>query len=157
MLRRLLLVSLSIPLLSADADSALTTDRVAFGLTRPVYVTAPDGDPDRLFIVEQAGVIKILQGNLVHPRPFLDIQTIVDDSLNEQGLLGLTFDPDYDTNGYFYVYFTHDPGPGSDLSRIRRFTVSADPDSADVNSGFEIFRWPQYSWNHNGGQLDFGP
>ncbi|GJM44663.1 MAG: hypothetical protein DHS20C21_15050 [Gemmatimonadota bacterium] len=158
MLRVLLLAMLSIPLLADPAESALTTERVASGLTRPVYVTAPDGDLDRLFIVEKLGRIKILKGGSVLTRPFLDIQTLVDETFNEQGLLGLAFDPDYDTNGYFYVYFIYDPpGAGLDRSRIMRFTASSDPDSADAASGHEVFRKPQDDWNHNGGQIDFGP
>ncbi len=153
----LLLALLPVALFAAPADSALTTERVASGLTRPVYVTAPDGDPDRLFIVEQAGVIRILKAGSVLGRPFLTIPD-VDDTGNEQGLLGLTFDPDYATNNLFYVYFTRDPGPGSDRSVIRRYKTSpVDPDSADVASGFDIFQWPQDFSNHNGGTIQFGP
>jgi glucose/arabinose dehydrogenase len=156
MRRRSLLAVLPALLLAHPAHGSPSTVRVATGLTRPVFVTAPDGDVERLFIVEQAGVIKVLRGGALLARPFLDIRSIVDDSGNEQGLLGLAFDPGYEANGFFYVYFTWDPGPGRDISRVRRYQVSTDRDSADATSGFEIIRVTQDFTNHNGGTIDFG-
>ncbi|MBZ0268381.1 PQQ-dependent sugar dehydrogenase, partial [bacterium] len=157
--RCLLAAAFLLALLPAPVRAALTTERVVTGLTRPTYVTAPAGDADRLFLVEQAGIIKILKNGSVLSRPFLNITGIVDDLGNEQGLLGLAFDPDFDTNSFFYVYFTFDPpGVNSDQSRIMRYKASAsDPDSADVGSGIDIFRWDQPFSNHNGGQIEFGP
>ena len=151
------LVLVAAVVVPALVHASPTTVRVATNLTRPVFVTAPRGDPERLFIVEQAGVIKILRSGSILARPFLNLSSIVDDTGNEQGLLGLAFDPDYDTNGHFYVYFTWDPGPGDDISRLRRYTVSSDPDSADTTSGFEIMRVFQPFTNHNGGTIEFGP
>ncbi len=156
MLRRAVFLALLPAVLSAaPADSSVIAERVATGLTRPVFVTAPPGD-SRLFIVEQPGRIRILAGGSLLVRPFLDIETIVDDVGNEQGLLGLAFHPDFDTNGYLYVYFTFDPGPGLDLSILRRYTVSSDPDSVDVGSGVDVLRVAQDFSNHNGGTIAFG-
>lgn len=157
--RCLLVAAFLFALLPAPARAVLTTTREVAGLTRPVYVTAPAGDAQRLFLVEQAGLIKILKNGVVLATPFLDITGIVDDTGNEQGLLGLAFDPDFDTNGHFYVYFTFDPaGANPDQSRIQRYTVSAgNPDIADAGSAVEIFRWNQDFSNHNGGQIEFGP
>ena len=80
---------------------ALQTRIVATGLDRPVFATAPAGD-SRLFIVEQEGVIKILQNGTVLPAPFLDISGSVD-AAGERGLLGMAFDPGFATNRRFYV------------------------------------------------------
>ncbi|MBP6699582.1 MAG: PQQ-dependent sugar dehydrogenase, partial [Flavobacteriales bacterium] len=61
----------------------------------------------------------------------------------------------YTNNGYFYVYYIADSGPGT--SRVSRFRVSNDPDSADAASEEILYTWPQPFTNHNGGDLDFGP
>jgi glucose/arabinose dehydrogenase len=131
--------------------TALTTDRVASGLTNPTFATSPPGD-DRLFILEQGGVIKILKTGSVLATPFLDISTDVV-SGGERGLLGLAFAPDYQTSGEFYVDYT---GSGGD-TYIMRFHVSGDPDVADAASGETILHIPQPQTNHNGGMLAFSP
>ena len=88
--------------------------RVATGLSEPVYLTAPPGDLERVFVVEQhTGQIRILRrdGWTLDATPFLTVPGV---SLgSEQGLLGLAFHPDYATNGFFYVNLT-DP-----TSRVR--------------------------------------
>jgi glucose/arabinose dehydrogenase len=128
------------------------TQRVAAGLDRPVFVTAPPGDFERLFIVEQhTGRIRILRlaTRTLENDPFLDIDGI--STLDEQGLLGLAFDPDYDSNGTFYVYLT-DPA-----SRVLRFQVSSDPDVADPASQQQVLAFDQPQPNHNAGWIGFGP
>ncbi|HEX4537224.1 MAG TPA: hypothetical protein VH140_09785 [Candidatus Acidoferrum sp.] len=92
----------------AQAVSGLSAVRVAFGLTKPVFVTAPPGDTTRLFIVRQTGQVHILNlatGKL-NATPFLDIHTRLTSTLDEQGLLGMAFDPNYTTSGKFYLNFT---------------------------------------------------
>ena len=92
----------------AQAVSGLSAVRVAFGLTRPVFVTAPPGDTRRLFIVRQTGQVHILNlatGKL-NTTPFLDIHTRLTSTSGEQGLLGMAFDPNYTTNGKFFLNFT---------------------------------------------------
>ncbi|MCZ6492810.1 MAG: PQQ-dependent sugar dehydrogenase [Planctomycetota bacterium] len=136
----------------------LTTVRVASGLNRPVFATHAPGDFSRLFIVEQRGVIKILDlaTKMVLAEPFLDIDVLVggpNDNFDERGLLGLAFHPDYQTNGYFYVNYTNN---SSDTS-IRRFTVSGNPDIADPASFFTLLTISQPFANHNGGWMGFGP
>ena len=82
-----------------------------------------------------------------------DIRARVDDSGNEQGLLGLAFDPGYASNGHFYVYYTYDPpGFGRDRTRVSRFTVSADPNIADAGSELIMLEFEQLFSNHNGGR-----
>ena len=134
----------------------LSATRFATGLNQPVVITnAGDG---RLFVAERAGRIRIVQrsGN-VRPTPFLDIAAQVDDGASEMGLLGLAFHPDYASNGYFYVNYTYDPGPGLDRSRISRFTVSSNANIADPDSELVLMEFAQPFSNHNGGDLHFGP
>jgi glucose/arabinose dehydrogenase len=132
------------------ASSAAWT-RVADGFSRPVFVTHA-GDP-RLFIVEQRGMIWILQDGQRLPDPFLDIRPRVNDRGNEQGLLGLAFDPHYADNGYFYLDYT---GAGG-TTHIARYRVSDDPDRADESSEVTLLTINQPYANHNGGMLAFGP
>jgi len=131
----------------------LQMEQYASGFDRPVdIVTAGD---DRLFIVEQGGKIKIIDGmGTTLSTPFLQLSVNFGNS--EQGLLGLTFHPNYADNGYFYVNYTS--GNGDGFSKISRFTVdAADPNLADPNSEMEILTVTQPDWNHNAGDLAFGP
>jgi len=125
----------------------------ATGLDNPVVVTHC-GD-DRLFVVERSGVVRIVSDSMtVEPVPFLDIQDSVDDGFNEQGLLGLAFEPDYLTTGYFYVFYNHaDPA----TNRLSRFQVTEDPNVADPASEQILIDVADPDWNHNGGDLHFGP
>ncbi|MEW6744847.1 MAG: PQQ-dependent sugar dehydrogenase [Planctomycetota bacterium] len=138
------------------ADPPLTTVRVASGLARPLFLTAPPGDLQRLFIVEQRTArILILKNGSLLPDPFLDINSKVIDSGNERGLLGLAFHPDYASNGSFYVNYNRN-GDGDTV--IARYHVSdTDPDRADPASEEILLLVDQPFENHNGGMLAFGP
>jgi glucose/arabinose dehydrogenase len=103
-----------------EASGILAT-RVATGLGQPVFVGAPPGDTSRLFVVEKGGLIKILDlaTGAVLATPFLDVSSqILSDG--ERGLLGLAFDPNFASNGFFYVYLMNT----SSDAEIRRYTVS---------------------------------
>ena len=157
MLRRpsLLFALLLVGIVRAQETAVtLQLEQIATGLTR-ICDISHCGD-DRLFLTLQAGVIKIMDAsNTVLPTPFLDITDRVQSTENEQGLLGLTFDPDYLTNGFFYVDYV--TGSGSGTTRISRFSVTADPNVADPNSEQILYTRAQPFWNHNGGDLAFGP
>ncbi len=130
---------------------------VASGLASPLYLTAPPGDVQRLFIVEQVGRIRIVQNGVLLPTPFLDITDRVA-SGGEEGLLGLAFHPNYATNHYFYVDYTHTNTAGDTLyTLIERYTTSADSNVADSASHKLILRIVQPYSNHNGGLVMFGP
>jgi hypothetical protein len=120
----------------------------------PVYLTSPRLDATRLFIVEQAGRIRVVRNDTILPRAFLDIRGKIS-SGDERGLLSLAFHPQYAVNGQFYVYFTD---PLGDL-RIVRYNVSAtDADSADEATADTVLKVAHPGEaNHNGGQLQFGP
>ncbi|MEM7228436.1 MAG: PQQ-dependent sugar dehydrogenase [Planctomycetota bacterium] len=136
----------------------LTTERVASGLARPLYVTHAPGDFDRAFIVEQrsgtTGRIRILNLNTgtVNATPFLSVPSVSTSS--EQGLLGLAFHPDYQNNGEFFIYYTTNSGGNAAI--VQKHTVSANPDIANA-TGDTILRMPQPFTNHNGGWMGFGP
>lgn len=148
-----LIFSLSFSFLNAQT---LSLTNFATGLDSPVSIAFPPGD-DRMFVVEQDGVIQIVSpSGIVNPSPFLDIQGPVYAGGNEQGLLGLAFHPDYANNGYFYVNYTYGNFNNSS-TRIARYTVSANPDVADASSEFEIMTISQPYSNHNGGAVEFGP
>jgi len=122
---------------------------IASGLERPVDLQA-DGS-GRLFVIEKAGRIRIIQNGQLFGIPFLDITDRVNDSSNEMGLLGLTFHTNYSQNGFFYVNYT---GRGGNTF-ISRFHASGD--SADPNSEKILLKVDQPFPNHNGGVLAFGP
>ncbi len=125
----------------------------ATGFSQPTDIT--NAGDDRMFIVERAGRIKVIvDWGTTLGTPFLNITSQVSDDPNERGLLGLEFHPDYANNGYFYVNYTK----GNGDTRISRFSVSAtDPNIADASSELVILEIPQPFWNHNAGDLEFGP
>ena len=154
-----LLLSAAVSALHAQAVSGLTVERVATGISQPIYVTAPPNDTSRLFIVRQSGQILIL--NLatltVSPTPFLDISGRLVAS-GEQGLLGLAFDPNYSTNGKFYVYYTAGGGAfNAGVSRVSQFAVSSNANVADDTSEKILLSFDQPQTNHNGGWIGFSP
>jgi glucose/arabinose dehydrogenase len=124
---------------------------IVSGLQRPVDLQA-DGS-GRLFVIEKAGRIRILQNDQLLATPFLDISERVGSRGNEQGLLGLAFDPRYQQNGRFFVNYTDTNGN----TVIARFQVSSDPNVADPQSEVKLLGVDQPFPNHNGGVLAFGP
>ncbi|MGK2858399.1 MAG: PQQ-dependent sugar dehydrogenase [Thermoanaerobaculia bacterium] len=135
------------------ADPAVVLSTIATGLDRPVSLTVAPGDAASLFVTEQPGRIRVVQGSTVLPAPFLDIRSRVS-CCGERGLLSVAFHPKYQANGLFYVNYTDTSG----TTVISRFSVSAgSPVLADPNSESLLLRIPQPFSNHNGGQLQFGP
>ena len=121
----------------APAPAQIAAERVASGLAWPVFVTAPAGDAERLFIVQQGGRVLVLKNGAVLPTPFLDISALVATPAqwSEQGLLGLAFHPAYAVNGRFFVNYTNKAGD----TVVARYQVSAgDPDRADPASAGSI-------------------
>lgn len=138
-------------LVGPPAREGARLQQVAAGLSSPLYLTAPAGDP-RLFIVEKTGRIRIVKDGVLLEAPFLDLSAWVSAG-SEQGLLGLAFDPEYATNGRFVIHYTDLPGN----TVLSRFQVSTDPDVADPVSEQLILGVVQPFFNHNGGQVAFGP
>jgi glucose/arabinose dehydrogenase len=118
----------------------------------PVHLAAIPSEPNRLYVVEQEGTIRVVEDGKLRAEPFLDIRGSVQAG-GEQGLLSVAFHPSYEQNGRFYVDYTDVNGDtrvveyGADPAR-----ATADPDSARV-----VLAVDQPFANHNGGQLAFGP
>ncbi len=146
-----------------NAPPGVTLVRVASGLTAPLFATAPPGDTQRLFIVEQgsggSASIKILNlaTGAVDAQPFLTLTGLV--TAGEQGLLGLAFRADYATSGKFYVdYITPGGAFGSGIVTIAEFKVSSsNPNVADPNSKRIVLTQDKPQTNHNGGWIGFSP
>src|SRR5262245_31355056 len=105
----------------------LSLSTFAAGLDEPLSLVNAGSNDTRLFIYDEPGRIKKIQSNgQVLATPFLNITGRVKDNGSEEGLLGLTFHPNYATNGYFYVNYTHMAGSVT-YTRISRFKVSGNP------------------------------
>jgi hypothetical protein len=139
---------------TGSASTALKLQPIASNLNSPVFLTAPRGDANRLFVVEQGGTVKVLDratGSVLST--FLTLTGIT--SGGERGLLGLAFDPNYNANGRFYAHYTDANG----AITIARFLVSStDANVADSASQSVLVSIPHPTFaNHNGGMVAFGP
>ena len=138
-----------------DTSDVASLTRIG-GFERPVLVTAPPGDTQRLFVVEQRGIVRIVRDGSVLDAPFLDIREQVT-ALGESGLLSIAFAPDYTASGLLYAFYNSRTGPYGDL-RIAEFRVASyDPDRVDPSSERPVLTIPKPYENHNGGMLQFGP
>jgi hypothetical protein len=172
--RSLVLAACSVVGLVASAGAQTVAGQlVASGLSRPTFVTAPRGDTSRIFIVEDkwravntdpyTGRIRILNipANTLNATPFLSISGVAATTsgtyIDEQGLLGVAFHPDFLNNGYFYVHHTR----GSDyhvlIERYRANPPYATSTTADPASETLLLDIAHPQTNHNGGWIAFGP
>lgn len=153
------LLSVALPAMLTAAQQPepgqqIALDPVMDGLDGPLFVTHA-GD-ERLFVVEKGGVIRIIQDGALLAEPFLDISELVHDREFEQGLLGLAFHPEYETNGTFYVSY-------SEVPNGRQFIVASyqrsqdNPNAADPESAVILLDVYHEQINHYGGMLAFGP
>jgi hypothetical protein len=92
---------------AAPSNSSLRLERLSTALSAPVFLTSPPGEAGRLFVVERAGLIRILDRTTGSPRPipFLDIRSMVSTD-GERGFLGMAFAPDYSASRRFFVFYT---------------------------------------------------
>ena len=128
-----LLLAVLVPATAMPAAAATTyhlaLDPVTSGLQSLTQVTNANDGTNRLFVVEQRGDIRVVQGGVVQPGFFLDIRSWVANS-GEQGLLGVAFHPDFATNHRFFVYYTRN---GGDIV-VMRFTASAPGTETDTST-----------------------
>ena len=135
---------------AASLPAGFTESVVASGLTAPTTMHfAPDG---RLFVAEQAGTVRVIENGTLLPTPFISLSGV--DNSGERGLLGITFDPDFATTPWVYLYYT--AATPSSHNRLVRVMASGNVASGapqtllDVeNLGTSVF--------HNGGAIGFGP
>jgi glucose/arabinose dehydrogenase len=149
---KLMVLLFSLYSFSFSYSQTIGLQSFASGFSRPVEIT--NAGDSRLFIVEQAGIIKILNPDrTTNPNAFLNITGQVSTG-GEQGLLGLAFHPNYASNGFFYTNHTNLSGN----TVITRYSVdSANPNLANASSGTVLLTIAQPYANHNGGSLKFGP
>ncbi|OYQ35758.1 cadherin [Flavobacterium cyanobacteriorum] len=147
-------ILLYLPVLFSSLFYGQTISLTSFatGFTNPTEITHA-GD-SRLFVVQQGGLIRILNSNgTINTTPFLNVTSLVSIG-SERGLLGLAFHPQYATNGFFYINYTNTSGN----TVVARYTRSAsNPDVADAASAQVLLTITQPFSNHNGGCLRFGP
>jgi glucose/arabinose dehydrogenase len=128
--------------------------RVATGLINPTAFTiAKDG---RIFVCEQTGKVRVIENGQLLSEPALSItvNTSGPEGFTERGLLGITLDPDFENNNYFYIFYTAPETPVH--SRVVRYTLNgniANPSSAQVIIDLDPL---STAHNHNGGGLHFG-
>ena len=126
-------------------------------LIRPVYLTHAPGNDRDLFVILQRGGIVVFENDaeVESAETFLDIRERVFMGHNEEGLLALDFHPDYEENGYFYVWYSANDPRRTVLSRFSR--SADDPRRADPDSEKVILEVEQPWGNHNGATVKFGP
>ncbi len=131
-------------------SEAVRIVQVASGFNSPVHIAAPRSEPNRLYIVEQRGVIRIIENGRKLSAPFLDIHGRVG-CCGEQGLLSVAFHPKYAKNRKFYVNYTNRQGD-TEVVEYR-----SNGRKAILKSRRLLFRVAQPFSNHNGGQIAFKP
>ncbi|MFQ5495916.1 MAG: PQQ-dependent sugar dehydrogenase, partial [Phycisphaerae bacterium] len=160
----------------SESQIVISLDTVATGLTAPVFLTHAGDGSGRLFIVDQAGQIRIVDaGGTLLPTPFLDLtdrMVTVNPSFDERGLLGLAFHPDYAVNGRLFVRYSAprtgvigEPCFGTPrgchkevLAEFNQCILCpGDPNIADPSSEIILFEVDEPQFNHNSGQVLFGP
>ncbi|QIP13438.1 PQQ-dependent sugar dehydrogenase [Spirosoma aureum] len=123
---------------------------------RPVEFTCPRDGSNRIFVLEQEGIIRVFENKptVQVASVYLDVTKKVSHE-GEMGLLGLAFHPDFSRNGYFYIYYTKRNPLESVIARYQATT----PDLKIINPATEtvILRFAQPYDNHNGGKIAFGP
>jgi glucose/arabinose dehydrogenase len=134
------------------APGELRLEQVATGFASPVHATAAPGEPNRIYVVEQEGVIRVIENGTVRPQPFVELTSEIA-SGGEQGLLSVAFHPDYTENGRLYVDYTNLEGD----TRVVELRANAERTAADPSTARELLAIEQPFSNHNGGQLAFGP
>ena len=140
---------------------------IAERFTSPVALVTPQDGSDRLFVVDQVGIIWILSEGQRIEKPFLDLRDRVVELnafYDERGLLGLAFHPDFAANGRFYVSYSAPLQAGLSSSvwdhttYISEFTLSAnDPNQADPTSERILMTLHKPGYNYEAGHLAFGP
>ncbi len=151
--RRCLLAALLAASLALPARAAAVGLQPIGTFASPIFVTADPGDPDRIFVVQRGGVIRLVQGG--SSTTFADLTSVVRCCQGEQGLLSMALPPDFPQTGLFYVDYVGNDGPGN----IHVAELRANGDSAPISTLRNVLTIPHpaTTQNHNGGQLQFGP
>lgn len=151
----LMIFLLNAVILSSQPVLSLSANLIT-GISQPMQLVNAGNGSNKIFIVQKTGTILVFDQAFAPLGTFLTVSNVSSDG--ERGLLSMAFHPDYETNGFFYVYYTiNTPGSVGDLE-IARYQVSGNPNVANAASKVILITIPhQLAGNHNGGQLHFGP
>ncbi|MDQ3750561.1 MAG: PQQ-dependent sugar dehydrogenase, partial [Acidobacteriota bacterium] len=141
-------------MVSSQTPPTITLQPFVSGLSAPLLATNAKDGTRRLFIVQQGGIIKVVQPGSNTPTDFLNITSRIV-SGGEQGLLGLAFHPQFATNGYFFVNYTRIGDGATVIARYK--TTNSTNALGDPNSERIVLTIAQPFTNHNGGMIEFGP
>ena len=145
----------------------IAVELVARGFTSPLAYVSPQDGTGRMFVVDQIGLIRVVEQNgNVQTEPFLDLRdrmVSLRPGFDERGLLGMAFHPDFSSNGRFFVHYSAPPSAGGPsgwdhtaiISEFRVSETNANP--ADPASENILMHIDQPQFNHNGGHIAFGP
>ncbi len=166
-------LAMNCPFSPIQEASTVALQLVADGFVSPLGMAVPPDGSGRKFIVDQVGLVRIIEADdKLLPEPFLDlrdrmVQIGIDLGgglvFDERGFLGLAFHPDYAQNGRFFVFYTAPKGEDiaeefDSETHVSEFAVMpGDPNRADPASERILLRLGKPQFNHNGGQLAFGP
>ena len=130
---------------------------VVSGLSSPLEIGNANDGSGRLYVVQQAGTIRIVKNGVLLPAPFLNITAKIS-SGGERGLLGLAFHPNYRVNGRYFVYYTRVGDGAIVIERYQRAADNVERTDADPSTVHTLITIPHPGQsNHNGGKLAFGP
>jgi glucose/arabinose dehydrogenase len=138
-------------------DNSISLQPFVSGFTFPVFMTHAGDGTNRLWVVEKSGLIKLVVNGSVRPTPFLNLVDTVSEE-GEQGLLGLAFHPNYESNGRFFVWYTANPSPGSvGNNTLAEYHVDENnPEIANPVPVRILLSIPDTATNHNAGTIAFG-
>ncbi|HEU0291102.1 MAG TPA: PQQ-dependent sugar dehydrogenase [Anaerolineales bacterium] len=165
----IVLISFSLSACDRQTNTLLPVELrlIASGFTSPVALVAANDRSQRLFVVDQIGIIWIIADGTRLEKPFLDIRgrlVKLNDFYDERGLLGLALHPDFAANGRFYVSYSAplkvgmSPDAWDHTTYISEFTISAhDPNQADPTSERVVMELHKPGYNYEAGHLEFGP
>lgn len=153
-MRQLVVAGFAFAVLPTLSTAQLNRQLFASGFQNPVAMIQDPTDNSRFFVVQQRGLIRIIENGVVLSSNFLNLSSGTISVTGERGLLGLAFHPNYAENGYFFVNYTE---INTDATRIVRFTRDPNnPRAALPASAHNVLRIPQDFGNHNGGTIAFG-
>lgn len=145
------------------APAGLKLEKITGGLQSPTGMADPNDGSGRIFVLEQQGLVRILDHGKLLAEPFMDLRSKmvkVSEGYDERGLLGIALHPQFKTNHKFYVFYSAPASnEGSNCkSVIAEYKVSAqNANKADMSAGKELIEYNKPEMNHDGGQLAFGP
>jgi glucose/arabinose dehydrogenase len=158
-----LFAALAMALTAGPAPAQVTSSLVGSGFSAPLFATSAPGDPSRLYVVQQGGVIRTLDTGTgtVGATPFLNLAAATPDfqSGGEQGLLGLAFHPDFQNNGFLYVDYNYQtPGNVGGATRVERFKVTGGVVDTSPAGRQTVLQYNHpTNTNHNAGWIGFNP